>query len=196
MLNVAHEHRKFMENIVQQLLASTPYNKYNAWHEFTLLLLPLLSRKLRRTVPSLTAHPPVLAYTIYQALSFDSALREEGFELTGTSAVLAGEDKADSKWDGISEVILGKKEWFEAWMEGERQCRCCLPFHVIRGSHISSFSCYGSVHGYYQCFGCMAGCRRRRGRRGRWEGASTTEVNQLCTKSESTRGASNRYARR
>ncbi|KAK7694298.1 hypothetical protein QCA50_001480 [Cerrena zonata] len=120
-INVAHEHRKFMDNIVQQLLASTPYKKYNAWREFTLLLLPLLSRKLRRTIPSLISHPPVLAHTIYQSLSFDSALREEGFELSGTSAALTSEDDNVPDWDGISEVILGKKEWFEAWMEGERQ---------------------------------------------------------------------------
>ena len=25
------------------------------------------------------------------------------------------------QWDGISEVILGKKEWVEAWVEGERK---------------------------------------------------------------------------
>ncbi|CAL1696309.1 unnamed protein product [Somion occarium] len=119
-LNVAHEHRTFMENIVQQLLTSTRYKHINAWREFTLLLLPMLSRKLRRTVPSLIAHPPVLAHTIYQALSFDSALKEEGFELRGTSAAFASENDAPP-WEGISEVILGKKEWFEAWMEGERQ---------------------------------------------------------------------------
>lgn len=98
--------------------------------EFTLLLLPLLSRKLRRTIPALLPHPPILAHTIYQALTFDSALREAGFELRGTSAALSnsseslqGKDgKGGQKWEGISEVILGKKEWFEAWMEGERTC--------------------------------------------------------------------------
>lgn len=91
--------------------------------EFTLLLLPLLSRKLRRTVPALLPHPSVLAHTIYQALTFDSALREMGFELDGTSAAQSDETKTAPKWDGISEIILGKKEWFEAWMESERSCK-------------------------------------------------------------------------
>ncbi|KAI0080027.1 RINT-1 family protein [Panus rudis PR-1116 ss-1] len=126
-INVAHEQRPFMDNIIQQLLASTEYRSYNAWREFTLLLLPLITRKLRRTIPSLISHPPVLAHTIYQALAFDTALREEGFGLEGTSAVLAAgpsdENKSGEtpKWDGVSDVILGRKEWFEAWVEGEKQ---------------------------------------------------------------------------
>lgn len=33
-----------------------------------------------------------------------------------------GKQDEEAEWDGISEVILGKKEWFEAWMEGERSC--------------------------------------------------------------------------
>ncbi|GJE85916.1 RINT-1 family protein [Phanerochaete sordida] len=114
-LNVSHEHRPFMESVVQPLLARTEFRGTDAWREFTLLLLPLLARKLRKTVPALIAHPPVLAHTIYQALAFDSSLRDEGFELAGTSA--AGEG---GRWQGVSEVILGRKDWFEAWMEGER----------------------------------------------------------------------------
>lgn len=119
-LNVSHEHRRFMESVIQPLLARTEYRNINAWREFTLLLLPLLSRKLRKTVPALIPHPPVLAHTIYQALAFDSSLREEGFDLPGTSAAV-GKDKGEMpRWQGISEVILGRKDWFEAWMEGER----------------------------------------------------------------------------
>ncbi|PSR80710.1 hypothetical protein PHLCEN_2v6626 [Hermanssonia centrifuga] len=124
-LNASHEHRAFMENIVQRLLSSTEYRHIIAWREFTYLLLPLLHRKLRRTVPALVPHPPILAHTIYQALSFDSALKEEGFEIRGTSATASkGKDgkqeEKEQKWEGVSEVILGRREWFEAWMEGER----------------------------------------------------------------------------
>ncbi|KAK0456418.1 TIP-1 family-domain-containing protein [Armillaria borealis] len=117
-LNAVNDHQNFMESIIQGLLSSTKYQSFNAWHEFTLLLFPLLSRKLRRTVPSMLSHPSLLAHTIYQALSFDAALAEEGFTITDTSARDAFES---SKWPGVADVILGKKEWFEAWIDGEKK---------------------------------------------------------------------------
>ncbi|KAF9821810.1 hypothetical protein IEO21_00240 [Rhodonia placenta] len=122
-LNVSHEHRRFMEGVVQALLSGTEYKQMNAWREFTSLLLPLLERKLKRTVPSLLSHPPVLAHTIYESLAFDSALREDNFDINGTSAerdAADGESKPNG-WEGISDVILGRKEWFETWLEGERE---------------------------------------------------------------------------
>lgn len=133
-----------MENIIQQIISRTKYGNIIAWvcssfvifniyatvsfnlrclqREFTLLLLPLLSRKLKRTVPSLLTRPSLLAHTIYQALTFDATIMEEGFTISGTSA--SGEDANDGKekWDGVSEVILGNKEWFDAWMDGEKKC--------------------------------------------------------------------------
>ncbi|CDO70227.1 hypothetical protein BN946_scf184942.g27 [Trametes cinnabarina] len=121
-VNESHEHRPFMESIVQSLLLPTEYKTIDPWREFTLQMLPLLERKLRRTIPALLAHPPILAHTIYQALAFDTALRDEGFDLPGTTvAAKAAEGGGEAKWAGISEVILGKKEWFEAWVEGERK---------------------------------------------------------------------------
>ncbi|KAI0336160.1 hypothetical protein GY45DRAFT_1316243 [Cubamyces sp. BRFM 1775] len=120
-VNESHEHRPFTESIIQSLLAPTEYKSINAWREFTLQLLPMLERKLRRTIPALLAHPPILAHTIYQALAFDTALRDEGFDLPGTTAVASAGDSKESRWEGISEVILGRKEWFEAWVEGERK---------------------------------------------------------------------------
>ena len=86
------------------------------------MLLPIVERKIRRTIPALLSHPPILAHTIYQALAFDTALKDEGFDLPGTTAALVT-DKTAHQWEGISEVILGKQEWFEAWVEGERKCK-------------------------------------------------------------------------
>ncbi|KAJ7275473.1 TIP-1 family-domain-containing protein [Mycena haematopus] len=116
-LNVIQEHRPFMESVIQPLLSSTDRQGIVAWREFTTLLFPLLSRKLRRSMPTLLPHPPLLAHTIYQALVFDAALNEIGFGLAGTSAA----SETSDKWDGISDVILGKEEWFAAWMDGEKQ---------------------------------------------------------------------------
>jgi RAD50-interacting protein 1 len=67
----------------------------------------------------------LLAHTIYQALAFDSTLNEEGFGLSGTSFPMAkgdGDGEKEKQWEGVSEIVLGRKEWFDAWMEGERKC--------------------------------------------------------------------------
>ncbi|TFK93535.1 hypothetical protein K466DRAFT_572441 [Polyporus arcularius HHB13444] len=132
-VNESHEHRPFMESIVQALLSSTEYRTVNAWREFTLLLLPIVEHKLRRTIPALLSHPPILAHTIYQALAFDTTLRDEGFDLPGTTASPAN-GKETRHWDGISEVILGKTEWFEAWVEGERKFAMDQYFEIISSS--------------------------------------------------------------
>jgi len=87
--------------------------------EFVLLLLPVVTRKLKRSVPSLLPHPPVFAHTIYQAISFDGALREEGFDLSGTSAEVS---QGKNEWRGIGDTVLGRSDWFNAWLQGEKQC--------------------------------------------------------------------------
>ena len=84
-------------------------------------------------MPAVLPHPPLLAHTIYQALAFDDALRDTGFSLEGT---LAPPELASEGWQGTSDIILGSKEWFDAWLEGERKCeylailctlKKCLP---------------------------------------------------------------------
>ena len=92
--------------------------KFFYQREFTFLLVPLLSRKLKKTIPLLLKHPSLLAHTIYQTLLFDSALAKDGFSLQGTSSSESG-----AEWAGISEIILGNSEWFETWLAGEKDCK-------------------------------------------------------------------------
>jgi hypothetical protein len=81
----------------------------------------------------LLTHPPLLAHTIYQALAFDASLQEDGFSLSGT---LSGRYDADAEWKGISDVILGRKEWFDIWVEGEKACEhWCLAIYALSISH-------------------------------------------------------------
>jgi hypothetical protein len=88
-------------------------------------------------MPSLLSHPPLLAHTIYQALAFDASLREDGFSLSGT---LSGRYADDIEWKGINEVILGRKEWFDRWVEGEKACKHRCP--IMRAPSLTH------VHGY------------------------------------------------
>lgn len=115
-MNVAHDHRPFIDNIIQRLLLGTKYQRVNAWQNYVTLLIPILERKLRRTVPTLLSRPALLAHTVYQALIFDSNMRELGYEFV----VGADASKAEEK-GGISSVILCQKEWFDAWLEGEKK---------------------------------------------------------------------------
>jgi hypothetical protein len=69
-------------------------------------------------------------------LAFDAALVEGGFGLSGTSATGDVAKGGKDKWDGISEVILGKKEWFDAWMQGEKKCE---QQQVSLSKHLSHF---------------------------------------------------------
>ena len=77
-------------------------------------------------VPCLLPHPSLLVHTIYQALVFDASLREQGFGTKGTSVPAKASKPKDldekDKWEGISNQVLGKKEWFKAWLEGK--CKC------------------------------------------------------------------------
>jgi hypothetical protein len=84
----------------------------------------LLSRKIRKTIPALLQSPSVLAHTIYQALAFDVSFTAEGFQLQGTSAIIS--DDEDTKWDGVSNVILGNEVWFQVWLVGEQKCAYCF----------------------------------------------------------------------
>jgi hypothetical protein len=61
----------------------------------------------------------LLAHTIYQALTFDATVIDQGFQLQATTA--ARGDLVNN-WQGVSEVILGNVEWFESWLNGERKC--------------------------------------------------------------------------
>lgn len=82
--------------------------------DFTSLLLPILSARLKHHIPQLLALPPILAHTIYQTLEFDTVLRARNYH---------PKDLVEGEWPGLSEVILGKKEWYDQWLKGERECK-------------------------------------------------------------------------
>jgi len=118
-----------METTIQTLLGLTSYSNVNAYREFTSLLFPILARKIKRSMNQLLRDPRLLAQTIYQALAFDSQLIEDGFSLAGTST--SRKDSETTNWVGISDVILGNKDWFDAWLEAERQCKCAKHLIIL-----------------------------------------------------------------
>ncbi|KAF9229614.1 hypothetical protein BS17DRAFT_805254 [Gyrodon lividus] len=119
--NVVHDHRPFMESVVQRLLSSSKFQHVNAWHNYTTLLLPILERKLKRSVPLLLTHPALLAHTVYQSLVFDTSLREMGYEFGQDKQKAGDSERKDEEQGGISRVVLDQKGWFNAWLEGEKK---------------------------------------------------------------------------
>lgn len=77
-------------------------------------------------MPKLLARPALLAHTIYQSLVFDSSLRELGYEFEEVES----KNDEDMERGGISRIILDQKEWFDAWLEGEK--KCTFHSHVKR----------------------------------------------------------------
>lgn len=150
--NVVHDHRPFMEGVMQRLISGSKFQGVNAWvrgiislcfigtptplqHNYTTLLLPILERKLKRSVPALLTRPALLAHTVYQSLIFDSSLRDMGYEFIEDKQG-AHDDRMEAERGGISNVILNQKDWFNAWLEGEKKCTFTVVFfNLDLGSH-------------------------------------------------------------
>lgn len=128
-----------MEGVMQRLVSGSKFQDVNVWvrdtvwhclvevpthlqHNYTTLLLPILERKLKRSVPLLLTRPALLAHTVYQSLIFDSSLREMGYEFVQDNRGANNDEKRENERGGISKVILGQKDWFDAWLEGEKKC--------------------------------------------------------------------------
>lgn len=62
-------------------------------------------------MPQLVELPSILAHTIYQTLEFDNALAGRVYVPRGAE-----------RWYGLSEVILGRPEWFNRWLNAEKDC--------------------------------------------------------------------------
>lgn len=132
-LNLLTAHERFLTEDIQYLVSTNGFDHLDALNEFTALLLPPLASRLRHHLPQLAQMPPVLAHTVYQVVEFDQALRSRGFRPRRTGSTLEeaearavelqqrGED--EEEWEGLSEVILGRREWFERWLDGERECQ-------------------------------------------------------------------------
>lgn len=100
-------------------------------NEFTSLLLPPLASRLRHHLPQLLSMPPVLAHTVYQVVHFDQQLRSRGYRPRTWPTVLRPDEvppeEDDAEWEGLSETILGRDEWFDRWLDGERECESAFP---------------------------------------------------------------------
>lgn len=140
-LNLISTHTPFIHSIIQPLLKKNGYGSIDAKQEFITLLLTLVERKLKNTVPQLLELPPIFAHTIFQALQFDTALSEQyGY---------FGPKEDRDEWKGTANVILGNEEWFDGWKEAERKCESNLGCNLMVLSPLES----DSEDKYYEIIG-------------------------------------------
>lgn len=78
----------------------------------------MLRHKIFALLPQISNQSQLLSHLIHELMSFDVSLRDEWSYDGGNS--LDG-------WKGLTWEVLVKKEWFDRWLEVEKNC--ILPFH-------------------------------------------------------------------
>jgi len=124
-------HERFLSEDIQYLLSTNGFDHLDAVNEFTTLLLPPLASRLRHHLPQLLSIPPVLAHTVYQVVEFDQVLRGRGYRPRIVLNEMGEMSEEQEEWEGLSEVILGRREWFERWLDGERECESRLSLDSL-----------------------------------------------------------------
>lgn len=151
--------------------------------------------------------PPVLAHTVYQVVEFDQQLRSRGYRPRVWPTVRREGDELeledeDDEWEGLSETILGRQEWFDRWLEGERECASPLTRPIARNRPLTA-ACWQSLTSAISTQSARAtrgtSCRKttttrarmaaRRGRRSRRCGSRSSQSSSPVRTRRSSPGA-------
>ncbi|CED85107.1 ER to golgi transport protein/RAD50-interacting protein 1 [Phaffia rhodozyma] len=119
LLNLIHELEEEIVDILGGLLRKGGVDEPDPLSLFITHLLPLPESFLIARIPHLLppCHPSLLAHTIHQALVFDDQIRMIGYNPVEQDSK-AGRSNA---WGGLAGVVLGRRDWFDAWLEGEEE---------------------------------------------------------------------------
>jgi len=108
------QHLPFIVGVVQPIIDkfNSPELRNSAKTDFITGLLNDLQRKLRKAMPRVLQQPALVSHTIHEVLTFDQTLRERyAYTAPDTSAFKLG----------LAQVIVGNSEWFNAWLNMEKQ---------------------------------------------------------------------------
>ena len=140
-LNMIRDHSSFIAEEVQSILNEAKFTLYNAkvstmntfdlvhilfynytvacflssffQNDFIRALLTVITHKLSHIAPSLLNTPHIFSHTVFETLQFDQTLREVHFYVP----------PGLEEWKGCVEVFTGRKEFFKAWLQVERDCK-------------------------------------------------------------------------
>ncbi|PLW45744.1 hypothetical protein PCANC_08061 [Puccinia coronata f. sp. avenae] len=109
------EHQKFIQSDMQKLFDLSGQGYIQVFHGFTVHLIKLVEKKLKRSVPGILDMKPILAHTIEKAVAFDHAIYQMNY-LSPPAA--AGRS---AQWLGTADGILSNPHWFTTWFEAEKR---------------------------------------------------------------------------
>ncbi|WAQ85308.1 hypothetical protein PtA15_5A883 [Puccinia triticina] len=110
------EHEKFIKSDIQKLFEMSGQGSTKVFHGFTVQLIKIVEKKLKRRIPRMLEMKPILAHTIESAIAFDQTIKQMGYlssepSTTGYSA----------QWLGTADAILSNPHWFSVWFEAEKR---------------------------------------------------------------------------
>lgn len=90
----------------------------DAMSAFITALLPVLRTKINSLLPKVASQPQLLSHLVHEVMSFDSTIRDTwaydgGYGLSG--------------WNGLSWEFLVQGNWFDQWLQVEKDCMQSLP---------------------------------------------------------------------
>ncbi|CAD6569915.1 MAG: hypothetical protein CYPHOPRED_003651 [Cyphobasidiales sp. Tagirdzhanova-0007] len=127
-LNALSDHEQFVRGDIQKLLKEGGEGNVEAMIDFITVLLRPLTRKIRSSVPQLLELPSILSHTIYQALQFDSTIRDSFAYSPGQTR---HNGKRQQEWKGTANVILGNPAWFNGWKAADKKFVDDKYFEII-----------------------------------------------------------------
>ncbi|RAO64460.1 uncharacterized protein BHQ10_000472 [Talaromyces amestolkiae] len=85
----------------------------SATNAFITSLLPMVRRKIDTFIPQVETSPQLLSHFVHELMKFDDDLRQ-------TWNYLPNPYSAEN-WKGLTSEILGQQNWFERWLQVEKE---------------------------------------------------------------------------
>ena len=116
------KHDDFLAVNIQPLLSSFFHGSVlasnliyiDATSAFITALLPMLRNKIYSMLPRVSNQPPLLSHLMHEIMNFDTLLREEWNYDGGYGA---------QGWKGLAWEVLAEKNWFDRWLQIEKECQ-------------------------------------------------------------------------
>ncbi|KNZ54406.1 hypothetical protein VP01_2956g2 [Puccinia sorghi] len=108
------EHEKFIKSDLQKLFELSGQGFIKVFHGFTVHLVRVVEKKLKRSIPEILEMKPILAHTIEKAIAFDQVIKQMNY-------LSVKRNDRSNQWLGTVDGILSNHQWFKIWFEAEKR---------------------------------------------------------------------------